>query len=246
MRAFVSFLISATLAFSVTAEPLPLKAAIFELDQWGFRRDDTFAGAVPEIITALELELKQPIQKTLVAYPRMLKMIETGDADFAIFFQSAKSKKLAEQLIKLYELKTILLVTKPTGTPPIPPRKLRVAVPRGVYFDSPFDTSTEYQKIISNNHFHSVQLMLAGRVDGIAAAEIYILSSLRLAGKSMADYKVAKRINTNEVWLQFSKKSDQAAYKGRLVESIATLHDKGIITRIIEKNLSQQRPVPVR
>lgn len=182
----------------------PLRAAAFELERLGTLVDGRPSGAMPDIIRLLEKDLDTKIEIALVPYTRMFKMLETGGADFAIFFKSDQSLAIANPVAKFYEERSFLLLR---DKPKNPGPKLLIGVQRGVLYDHTFDTTNAFQKILTNSHFHSINLLMVGRVDGIAATETYLALAIRDGQLSMDGLSISQTLNINEAWLQTSKTS---------------------------------------
>lgn len=203
-----------------------LKAAMFDLAPWAMKNGNSYRGIVPSIIREMEQQLGKPIATTMVAYPRMIAMLEAGDVDFAIFFQSSMSRKIADPLYVFYHTRTSVIVPKKTNPEIVSgQRRLRIATARGVVFDHEFDTSKRYIKVYSNDHPHSVQLLVQNRVDGVAGPEDRLLGLLRKSDPE-GGYQVLQVINTNKVTLQFSKKSKHMEAKKALQKAAETIWTK--------------------
>jgi len=206
---------------------------MFDLAPWAMSDGTQSRGIIPLIIEEMERELGSTITTTVVPYPRMIKMLEAGDVDFAIFFQSGMSREIADPLHVFYLIRTSIIVPGETDTP-APGGKIRIASARGVVFDDGFDTSDRFAKIFSNHHEHSVQLLVQGRVDGIAGPEQQLLGLLKKA-RPGTPYRVLRVINTNRVTLQYSKQSKHPGMKSAVQRAAETVRANGTLDRLLEK-----------
>lgn len=203
-----------------------LRAAMFDLAPWAMKDGDGHKGIVPTIIQQLEQQIGKPIATTMVAYPRMISMLEAGDVDFAIFFQSSMSREIADPLYVFHQTRTSVIVSEKTNPELVTgQRRYRIATARGVVFDNEFDTSRRYIKVYSNNHPHSVQLFIQGRVDGVAGPENRLFSLLRDTDPE-GTYQILQVINTNKITLQFSKKSKHPEEKDTLQKAAEAIWTK--------------------
>lgn len=207
-------------------ETTPLKAVTFDIAAGT-------SGAIPRIIEALSIELNEPINNVVVPYPRMMRLIETGGADFAIFFASEKSRTFADPLHVMFLLKTSILVK---SSMPIDKTKnsLLIASARGVLFSDRFDNSNKYEHFYSNNHDHSIQLLTSGRVDGAAGPE-HTLLMLTKKFDPEGHYRILETINLNEVTLQFSKASNNRNRIEDLKKAASSLRQNGKLDALIKE-----------
>lgn len=217
-------MIAASTSGVIAAEQL--RAAMFDLAPWAMKDGDGYKGIVPTIIQKMEQKIGRPIATTMVAYPSMISMLEAGDVDFAIFFQSSMSRKIADPLHVFHHTRTSVIVSEKTNPELVTgQRRYRIATARGVVFDHAFDTSKSYIKVYSNDHPHSVQLFVQGRVDGVAGPENRLFSLLCEADPE-GSYQVLEVININKITLQFSKKSKHPEAKDTLQKAAEAVWTK--------------------
>lgn len=212
------------------ADNRPLKTALFDLAPWTKIDGKPNQGIIPLLNMELTKELNEPVETVMVSYARMLRLLETGDVDFAIFFRSPTSSKIAEPLTVLYTMKSSVIgrdIASENNH-----NKFRVAHPRGVVFSAEFDADNSYEKLLSNSHQHSINLMVSGRVDAVAGPEKLLLQLIRATGPSQT-YKVWEIININEVTLQFSKRSKNKESSNRLQAAAERLLKKGKVDELL-------------
>lgn len=217
---------------SGSAQAANLRAAMFDLAPWAMSDGTKSRGIIPLIVDEMEHELGTTITTTVVPYPRMIKMLEAGDVDFAIFFQSGMSREIADPLHVFYLIRTSIIVPSDTSDPALG-SKMRIASARGVVFDDGFDTSDRFVKIFSNHHEHSVQLLVQGRVDGIAGPEQQLLGLLNQA-RPGTPFRVLRVINTNRVTLQYSKQSKHPEMRDAVQKAAEAVRQNGTLDRLLE------------
>lgn len=213
-----------------SAEDRPLKTALFDLAPWTKIDGQPSQGIIPLLNTELLKELNEPVETVTVPYARMVRSLENGDIDFAIFFKSDASRKIADPLTVFYTMKTSLV-----GRDILPERstrKIRIAHPRGVVFSAAFNEDQTYEKLLSNSHQHSVSLLMSGRVDAVAGPEQLILQLIDAAGSNQP-YRVWHVININEVTLQFSKRSSNRDSMSRIQAAAERLMESGKVEELL-------------
>lgn len=215
-----------------SVEDRPLKTALFDLAPKQTADGQPIAGIIPLITRALAEELDEPIEQATVSYGRMLRSLENGDIDFAIFFLSPKSREIADPLHVFYQLETTMIGASSLAMQTNTDVKLRLAYPRGIFFGTDLDTSTELEKLFSNDHQHSVNLLLSGRVDVIAGPKNLLFTLIDEVG-DRENFQVLRHINTNRTALQFSKRSDQRHRLGDLGKAAQAIRDKGTLSKLL-------------
>lgn len=236
MMKYIFILLSVCVtALPVVSAELPIKAAIFHLAPWASSNNSKPVGIVPDILHALESEFGAPIKQSLVPYPRMLRQIETGEADIAIFFLSEKSRTIADPLTVFYLLKTSVIINGPIPTNSKRTGKLKIATARGVLFDSRFDNSRIYERVITNDNQHSIRLLLSNRVHGIAGPEVQLLREIQAIDPN-GDYNVLEILNSNQVTLQFSKASKNSSKAEALKQAALAIRNNGKLEEILSRH----------
>ena len=233
MRLLFSFILCLYSASPAIAER-PLRTAIFDLTPEETSDGRSVGGVVPLINDALSKELGEPIESVTVSYNRMIRLLENGDVDFSIFFISPRSKQVADPVHVFYEIQTSMIARRELQQRPAQGQKLSLAYPRGIFFGTDLDTSTAMDKLFTNGHQHSVNLLVSGRVDAIAGPEntLFLLIDDKAPRE---DYFVLEKINLNRSALQFSKKSDQRQRLDELDRAAQALRDKGILSNLLKE-----------
>lgn len=231
LRLLFSFILSLTIATQAGAER-PLRTAVFDLTPNETSDGRPVGGIIPLINDALSTELGEPIESVTVSYNRMIRLLENGDVDFSIFFISPRSRQVADPVHVFYEIQTSMIARRSIQQSPADGSKLSLAYPRGIFFGTDLDTSTSIDKLFSNGHEHSVNLLVSGRVDAIAGPEATLF--LLIEDKApREDYFVLQKINLNRSALQFSKKSDQRHRLDDLRQAAQVMRDKGILSKLL-------------
>ncbi|MCB2184262.1 MAG: transporter substrate-binding domain-containing protein [Desulfobulbaceae bacterium] len=238
-RVVISCLIAACLFFPPLSSAVELTAAIFEIAPWGYRDDNgKVAGIEYEIISAIAKELGQPIDIQLLPYNRMIRHLETGAADFAIFYRSEKSEKAGEPLVKWGDLDIIVIGRSGTDIKTYDDLKaLSIAVRLGGYFDPQFDSDTTLRKHMVDNYADGIRMLKSGRIDAIVGTAATLYWELQKQGLVSQDFGRPFFLSTAADWLHFSRKSANQDAKKKIVQTVETLIKRGEFARIFARYL---------
>jgi len=256
MLVLVSFLFgSTTFAQPLVAEPTGkrthLRAAIFGLSPWGMLKSgrpigtaplqegDQLIGVMPDMVRAVSQTIGEPVEMVPVSYARMYSLLTTGEVDFAFFFQSDDSKKIAKSLVKIYTARSVLVAKPETVAATNGSLEgLLISSPRSVRYETSFDSKSSIKRIYTNDFKQGISLLSKGRVDAVAGPEIGLLYNFLGKGLNPSDFAVLYEISTNEAYLQYSYKSP-LLYKMEKVAEAARKHTKdGTFQALIDRYLN--------
>lgn len=222
------------------SEKPPIKAALPQLSPWSYLESNQPTGIIPEILQEIADQLAIPIAVTIVPYPRMVQMQVLGETDLSVSFQPVNEIVSGEHIADIYPLRTVVLAKKgQVALHTDPANPLKIATLRGALYNKDISERLHYRLLQTNDHEHSIKLVLAGRADGVAGPQdqLEFLLDQRL-DKSMA-FELIDKIGADKVWLAIAKKG--AGYSQKKI--IKTITDRlaldGTITYIVEKHLAE-------
>lgn len=236
------FLLLLTLVCSAPAAAGGLTAAIFAIPPWGYRdAQGRITGIEYEIVQAIAEHLDEPVAIELLPYKRMIRHLETGEADFAIFYRSERSEEVAEPLVKWGELDIIVIgragreITTYEDL-----RSLDIAVRLGGYFGERFDNDTALNKRPVENYARGVKMLMAGRVDAVVGTAATLYYELRKQQVDMDEVGRPFFLVRKEDWLHFSRKSPRQDKKDDIVAIVEKLVRQGRFAEIFARYLPAQ------
>ena len=219
-----------------------LKASVFDIKPWGYYDEKgNPAGIEVEVIQAISEEMKEKIDITVVPYKRMIHQLKYGQTDFAIFFKSEKSMKIADPIAKWGELDIIVIGLKGQKIKnynDLYDKKIGVIL--GGYFSPVFDNDKKLIKQSFANYEDSIISLKKGKIDliiGTAATLYYEFEKQDIEiNKLSTPYHISKK----EDWLQFSKISHNQSKREQLKNAINNLIDKKVFSQIFSKYLPKK------
>lgn len=219
-----------------------LKAAIFDIAPWGYRDKDGKIGGIQfEIIKAISNEMGEEIDIQLVPYKRMIENLETGVADFAIFYRSKTSEKSGEPIAKWGKLDIIVVGLSGTEIHSYEDLKpLEIGVRLGGSFEPRFDDDTTLKKFSVDNYSHGIKLLMAKRVDAVIGTAATLYYEFQKQGVKLNQIGEPFFINSTEDWLHFSRKSTNQDKKEKLIQATNALVQNGTFDKIFSKYLPEK------
>ena len=219
-----------------------LKASIFNIKPWGYvDKNGNPAGIDAEIVNAISKELKQEIKIDVVPYKRMMHQLSYGQTDFAIFFKSSKSEKVAEPVIKWGELDIIVIGMKGQSIEKYSDLKnKRIGVRLGGYFHPKFDSDKSLRKQSFANYEDSIVSLKKDKVDLVIGTAATLYYEFAKQGLELSDLSEPYYIGVKEDWLHFSRKSKNLKSKSEVENAIKVLLNKGVFSQIFSKYLPKK------
>ena len=223
---------------SVYASDTPLKAALPQLSPWSYLESRQPTGIVPEILEELAREMGRSIDITIVPYARMVQMQALGETDLSVSFQPVAESESGDFVADIYPLQSVVFV-KSGAAQQDPVHPIAVASIRGALYNEDMTRSKRYQLILTNDHEHSIRLVLAGRADGLAGPKDQLEFLLDQRLDKTQKFEQIDQIGADKVWLQISKKGAGYSELARIKAAMAKLHSEGTVTYIVEKHLAE-------
>jgi ABC-type amino acid transport substrate-binding protein len=224
------------------AEAGELTAVMFEIEPWGYRDNaGKLAGIQYDIIMAISDEMKESITIKLLPYKRMIRHLEMGVVDFAMFYRSAKSERSGEPVARWGALD--IIVVSRTGTDFNTYEDLQdktIAVRLGGYFDPRFDKDTSLKKHNVTDYAQGVRMLMKDRVDCLVGTATTLYYELGKQGVSVSELGVPLFLSQKEDWVHFSRKSANQDKKEKLAMTVDKLVTEGVFNRIFSKHLPKE------
>lgn len=235
-------ILTAFISGPVNCQAQALKAAIFDIAPWGYLDKDGKIGGIQfELIRAIAKEMGEDIDIQLVPYKRMIENLETGAADFAIFYRSRKSEKSCEPLANWGKLDIIVIGRAGTNLRSYQDLKpLEIAVRLGGFFEPHFDTDSTLNKLTVDNYSHGIKLLMAKRADAVIGTRATLYYEFQKQGVALDELGEPFVINSKEDWLHFSRKSVHQEKKENLTQAVNKLVKSGTFDQIFSKYLPEQ------
>jgi len=238
----IFFLILLLLGISslCSAQEMPLRAALPQLAPWSYMERGEPNGIIPEILQKLAEKLNEPIDIIVVPYSRMMQMRNHGETDLFVSIQSASNISAGELIADIYPIHSVIFANKKryaafkAGQEP-----LKIASIRGALYNKNLQDIEKYDLILSNNHEHSIRLVLAGRVDGIAGPLNQLAFLLDQRQDKSQAFEIVKKIDADKVWLQIAQKGPNYGKKKLIAGIMAELDKDDSIHFIAEKHLAE-------
>ncbi|MGF1742741.1 transporter substrate-binding domain-containing protein [Vibrio profundum] len=214
-----------------------LKISTVELVPVGFKNEHNQpSGLLYDIANAIADNAQLPYVNTLKPYPRILLELESGTADISMLYPNKRLKGKVVNIAKIFTDSNVI-VARPEFTI----RSLtdlhgkKVATIRNAHYSSEFDSDVNITKVSVNNYNQGIRLLLHGRVDAIIGALGSISYELKTMDTKWDAFGQPYVLNTKTVWMQMSSKNYDRKLVDKLISSINTLKQQGVLKEIIVK-----------
>ncbi len=226
-----------------------LRGAVFGFAPWGMTADgqsigsralpegQQYAGVMPDMIEAVASVIDEPIELVPVSYTRMFALLNSGQVDFAFFFRSKDSEKIAMPLVKTHEMRTVI-VARPEAIKMSGGSldRLIFASPRSVRYDPIFDGNQSLERIYTLDYTDAVRLLRKKRVTAIVGPDIFLSYSFRMQNVDAANYVVVQEVAKNDVYLHFSKRSPILEKADKVRAASKALVESGVFEQILTQH----------
>ncbi len=249
MRLWLAFLLFLQLVISAHAfasdtkksnvpSDVELTVSVFSLMPFGGKEGANYVGIIPEILQKVSDKTGYKLKLQLVPYKRMFLQLDTGQADFSIFFKTPQSHEVATPIAKVYTLKNVIVGRKDIHIEEYEDLKnYTIALPLGNYYKKQFDEDTSLKKTFVPGFKNSVSLLLNQRTDLVAAPYVSILYHLGEKGYSKDILGEPYVLSYVSAWLQASRQSKNLSPEilETLKNAIKNLNKEGVIEDIMIK-----------
>lgn len=238
MKSVLVCLIAAAMAM-ISIPPVsgePLRIQTISLLPFGFIDEQGEAtGLFYDIANLIAGNAELPHTNQIVPYARMVRSIETGAADVSISYLNITLKAHAHQVAPVMRIKNIIVGLRGSEFSSLVDAKDKhIAVVRHADYGRAFQTNTAIVKVVTNDYVQSLSMLLGGRVDGIAGAEMSIRQILTLMGHGPDVLGRPLTISHKTAWLHFSKKGEP-----RMMERLETSYEELVQNQSIERLISR-------
>lgn len=182
-------------------------------------------GIVPRFWQEVEQRSGLSIDLEIQPYKRMIYSLENAQADMAIFFRSAKSEKIADPVLKIISLPTVVISNqKGVHHTYQDLEKMKIALKKGVMYEPNFDRNNKIAKVSSDDYDTAVKLMAAGRVDAAVGSQVSLAFHMAVQKLEKNLFSYPFILKNNDVYLQISKKTTLPMdMRRRVIEAVTKL-----------------------
>ncbi|MDO6686538.1 MULTISPECIES: substrate-binding periplasmic protein [unclassified Agarivorans] len=229
-------------SFIAMAAPLaPAKFSSSMMKPWGYQDAGQPAqGLLVNFARKLCEEADIAMENSLKPYPRVIKDIQAGTADFAVMFAGATSEDIAVDLGPVVELK-VMAVAK-AGSAAIANIDAlagqRVGVIRGSIYGPEIDDNPSIDRISFNDTVQGIQMLLLGRIDVMIATNYSIDFALKQLHADIERLTPIYQLATRQGHLYWSKQSLQQEQAARLRNALERLREQGVLSEIFSIDAS--------
>ncbi|PCI64643.1 MAG: hypothetical protein COB37_00830 [Kordiimonadales bacterium] len=231
-----------------------LRAAIFTTAPWGMLANGSeigttavaheaeLDGIMPSMVRAVSETIGEPIELVPVSYARMFSLLKTGEVDFAFFFRSEASEKVAIPLVETLVMKTVL-VARPETVSRLNGQLtgLVIASPISIRYSMAFDSRPDIQKVYVNDFTQAVRLLVRGRVGAVAGPVASLVYSFRKEDLNPENFAILYEINTNRTYLQYSKNSPLPQKMDAIVAAAQKHTKSGLFQSFMDHFVGEQQ-----
>jgi ABC-type amino acid transport substrate-binding protein len=214
-----------------------LKVAIPEIAPFGFYdAEKKPAGLYVELTELVARKAGVPIALTIIPLPRAYAGLADGTYDALTVIASSKSDELGTKVAQMADIDTIVIGAKGTSFADVASLKGKsFANLRGMIYDPRFNGDDDIKKVDSSSYEMNINLLAAGRVDGMIGPAAGLLWNIKKAGRSAADFGTPLVLNTNSLYLYYSIKSMNPEIAAKLGEAAAALKAEKAFDGIVAK-----------
>ncbi|WP_220720041.1 substrate-binding periplasmic protein [Agarivorans litoreus] len=219
----------------LATELAPAKFSTSMVKPWGFKNAELHEqGLLVQFTRALTAEARLSFSNEMRPYPRVIKEIKSGTADFAVMFASPKAEQIAVDLGKVVTVKVVAIAN--AGGQPIDSidklKGKRVGVIRGSAYGPDIDDNPDIERVSFNDTAQGIQMLLLERIDVMVATNYainYALHELHIEPERITPiYHLATRYGH----LYWSRSSVQKEQAKRLRQALVSLREGGVLDNI--------------
>ncbi|GDY26179.1 hypothetical protein AHAT_20690 [Agarivorans sp. Toyoura001] len=213
----------------------PAKFSTSLVKPWGYKSTDLHEqGLLVQFTRALASEAELPFNNVMRPYPRVIKEIKSGTADFAVMFASPKAEQIAVDLGQVVTVKVVAIAN--AGEQPINNIKQlngkRVGVIRGAAYGPDIDDNPNIERVSFNDTAQGVQMLLLERIDVMVATNYSINHSLQELYIEPERITPVYHLATRYGNLYWSRASNQMEQAKRLQTALSRLREQGVLDDI--------------
>ncbi|MGY5451648.1 substrate-binding periplasmic protein [Agarivorans sp. MS3-6] len=229
-------LIMVTFHWAVLASDLePAKFSTSIVKPWGYQDAELAGqGLLPSFTQALVKEAGIDYLNTMRPYPRVIKEMESGSADFAVMFASPHSDEIAVDLGLVVTVKIVAIAN--AGEQPVHHVSQlagkRIGVIRGSAYGPDIDDNPYVERVSFINTEQGIQMLLLGRIDAMIATNYSINYALQELHVAAAQITPIYQLATRKVHLYWSRSSGQKEQAERLKQALVRLREDGVLDNI--------------
>lgn len=219
-----------------------LKAAVAEFPPISYYDNEgKVTGISPDYIRLLSTEMGIDITIERMPYARMLQSLNLGETDFAFFYRSSETKHIVDPLVKINQADVVVVGNDESRITEIEDIiNLRIALPRSIFINGIPSGEQATNLIKVGGYRNAVRMLASGRVDAIVGPIQVLKYEMARLGPTSITLGTPYTLKSKEVWLQFSKNSQNSHLKSQLTQSTVKLIKQKEFHRIRQKYFSMQ------
>ena len=240
VRCFFFTCVVALLTMS-SASSEPLRIDTIRVAPFGFVTDDgTSTGFLYELSNRLAEEAGLSSTNQIVPFATMLNRLKEGNSDVSLFFRSATNDPLVVPVSSLLSLTNVIRGRKGSTFDSLDSLHGKtVARVRGARYDEAFNQDAAISKRDSQNYQESIQLLREHRVDAVILPDIGFLYTIKRLGYPLEEFGEPFILNSDELWIQYSKVSADADRIAALKAAAEGLLQDGSVQMLLKKYVAE-------
>lgn len=235
-RTLSTLLLTLLLATSTAVEAGRLRIETIKSEPFGYEDRRGKGGMMYEIGNLIADTAGLEHDNQIVPYARTVLSLRTGTADMTLRFTNDELRQVAIQVAPV--------IGMPTGIYSLAQRPYRslqaldgavLAVVRSFPIDARVTARKNIIRYTTDNHEHSLKMLLAGRVDAVLSTDYGIRGAALALGHSPAELAPPIPLEKQYFWLHLSRKTATPETVSALNAAVAKLQSSGDIARIQRK-----------
>lgn len=228
----------ALLTFSAPAvHAEPLKVVVLEAPPLGFLdANKKPTGLYVEMVELVAAKAGVPITVTVTPLPRALDGTEDGTYDVLALVEMPKADAIAEKIAKLIGFDEVVIGGKGVTFANYEALKGKsFANLRGMNYDARFTADPDIKKVDANSYEMDVNMVVAGRVDGMAGPNLFLQSQIKKMGMKPEDFGSPFLLGVKWVYLYYSNKTKNGDIAQKLSAAADALREEKAFDPILAK-----------
>lgn len=232
-----------------TAFAKTLKASIMQAEPVGFLTEDgQVTGLHYDTMKRIVEEAGFAFEAELAPFARVLKQIETGEADLTCMFQNESINKFAIIIVTRSSNRNVVFGHAGTSYARLEDLHGKVVANiRGANYGDDFNNDAKIKKYWTSGYSQNLEMFARNRVDAVVGPELGILYTAKGMGLSFDMFGKPLVLNVKEDYIFLSKKSATDDIVAKLKKAAERLREAGVfedIQRAYLKTLKKNLTVP--
>lgn len=235
-RTLSTLLLTLLLAAPAVVEAGKLRIETIKSEPFGYEDQRGKGGMMYEISNLIADTAGFEHDNQIVPYARTVLSLRTGTADMTLRFTNDELRQVAIQVAPV--------IGMPTGIYSLARRPYQslqeldgavLAVVRSFPVDARVTARKGIIQYTTDNHEHSLKMLLAGRVDAVLSTDYGIRGAALSLGRSPDELAPPITLEKQYFWLHLSRKTATPEIVSALSAAVTKLQNRGDIARIQRK-----------